>query len=123
MLLMASATGIRVLANICLLSEAEGGRSTSLNGWYGPNHNFGGAGDREMDTGFIEFPEGVTLSPGGSVDVELTFGIRPGLDQVVVPGRRWRIQEGKRLVGFGTVLAMVVEDPDLAATAANGRND
>ena len=107
MLPMASATGIRVLAKICLLSEAEGGRSTPLNGWYGPNHNFGSVGDREMDTGFIEFPEGVTPSPGACVDVELTFWNRPGLDQVVVPGRRWRIQEGKRLVGFGTVLAIV----------------
>lgn len=60
-----------------------------------------------MDVAFIELADGEALHPGEATELELTFWDRPGLDEVLAPGREWRIQEGPRLVGVGTVLEIV----------------
>lgn len=102
--------GIRARVLIRLLPAEEGGRSTPAQGSYRPNHNFGAPSDRTMDVAFIEFESGETLNPGDAVEREITFWQRPGLDDVIVPGRRWHIQEGDRLVGTGVVLKVL--DPN-----------
>ncbi len=102
-------SGIRVRARIRLLHSAESGRTVAVCGSYRPNHNFGAADNVEMDVAFIEFAEGETLHPGEVTERELTFWGRPGLDDVLKPGREWRIQEGRQLVGIGTVLEIVQE--------------
>jgi translation elongation factor EF-Tu-like GTPase len=100
-------SNIRVRARITLLPAEESSRALPVHGSYRPNHNFGAADSREMDVGFVEFAEGESLHPGEAIEREITFWSRPGLNEVLVPGRAWRIQEGARLVGIGTVLEIL----------------
>src|SRR5262245_8780945 len=100
-------SNIRVRARISLLPTHESGRTVPVRASYRPNHNFGTPDNREMDIGFIEFGQGELLHPGESIEREITFWSRPGLEDVLVPGREWRIQEGPRLVGIGTVLEVL----------------
>jgi elongation factor Tu len=60
-----------------------------------------------MDTGFIELPEQLIVLPGDSFETEFVLWDRPGLDRIVVPGRQWRIQQGRQLVAIGTVLSVL----------------
>ena len=101
-----SGLGIRIKARIEMLSAEEGAGHFSIWGSYRPNHNFGDAENRNMDIGFIELGE-KRLSPGDNLETELTIWSRPGLEDVLQPGRKWRIQAGRRLVGFGTVIAVL----------------
>jgi translation elongation factor EF-Tu-like GTPase len=103
-------SNIRVRARITLLPSEESGRILPVvRGSYRPNHNFGAADSREMDVGFVEFADDESLHPGETIEREITFWSRPGLNEVLVPGRAWRIQEGARLVGIGTVLEILNE--------------
>lgn len=97
--------GICVRANIRLLPTAESGRTTPIQGSYRPNHNFFGPDNRDMAVGCIELPAGVALHPGESMDLSITFLPWDRLEGELWPGRTWRIQEGARLMGIGTVLA------------------
>ncbi|HZF95199.1 MAG TPA: hypothetical protein VEZ20_10065 [Allosphingosinicella sp.] len=96
---------IPVRARIRLLPREEGGRATPIVGGtsYRPNHNFMSDQNVEMGMGAIDLPPGFLLQPGESVEVEMTLYPWP-LDTDISPGREWRIQEGGRLVGIGTVL-------------------
>ncbi|MEA1649926.1 hypothetical protein UAJ10_12995 [Nitrospirillum sp. BR 11164] len=100
---------IRVRAMVRLLSVAEGGRATPVRGSYRPNHNFFGPDNREMATGFIDLPVGAELKPGDSIEVPMAFWRWSGLDGQLYPGREWRIQEGAKLVGWGTVIQVLSE--------------
>ena len=99
--------GIRIKARIELLASAAGGRMFPVRESYRPNHNFGGPNSREFEIGFLDFPEGEFLAPGESKEMEITLWMRPGLIESISPGKRWRIQEGHQLVGFGIVLEML----------------
>jgi elongation factor Tu len=96
--------GITVKANIRLLPTGEGGRASSIKGSYRPNHNFFGPDNRDMTIGFIDLPDGTELRPGDDIDLPITFWNWPGLEGQIHQGREWRIQEGAKLVGIGTVL-------------------
>lgn len=102
-----SSPGIRIKARIFLLPTADSGKTVPIRGSYRPNHNFGTAENREMDIGFLEFGQGEVLRPGESTELEMTLWPRPGLEDVVQPGREWRIQEGHQLVGVGKVLEVL----------------
>jgi elongation factor Tu len=97
---------IRVLARIRLLPTDEGGRSFPIPGGtsYRPNHNFFGSDNSEMAVGLIELPEGESLHPGETVDVEVVFLTWPRLTPELYQGREWIIQEGRTVVGVGRVL-------------------
>ncbi len=99
--------GIFVRANIRLLTAADGGRTTSVRGSYRPNHNFFEPDNRDMTVGFIDLPEGVELRPGESVNLPIRFWNWPGLKDQIYPGREWRIQEGAKLVGIGTIIEVL----------------
>ena len=99
--------GILVRAKIRLLPGAESGRTTPIRGSYRPNHIFFGSDNRTMTAGFINLPEGTELHPGESIEVPIMFWKWPGLEDVIYRGREWRIQEGPRLVAFGTVLEIL----------------
>jgi len=99
--------GITVRANIRLLPAAESGRTAPIRGSYRPNHNFFGPDDRNMTVGTIDLPNGTELHPGESIELPIIFGNWPGLDGQIYPGREWRIQEGTRLIGIGTVLEVL----------------
>jgi len=98
---------IFVRANIRLLPPAESGRTTPIRGSYRPNHNFFAPGNRNMTVGFIDLPEGTHLRPGESIDLPIMFWNWPGLTDQIYPGREWRIQEGAKLVGIGTILEVL----------------
>lgn len=97
---------LTIRARVELLATDDGGRQTPLFGpvSYRPNHNFFGDDNRDMCMGEIELEEGQTLAPGEAVDVKMVLLAWPALTQDIQLGRRWRIQEGARLVGWGTVI-------------------
>jgi hypothetical protein len=99
---------LRLFARIDLLPSSEGGRQNALRGpvSYRPNHNFFDAANPEMCIGKIDLVEGQTLEPGASMDLELILIARPELAQELRVGRKWRLQEGMHLVGWGTILSM-----------------
>jgi translation elongation factor EF-Tu-like GTPase len=99
--------GILVRAMIRLLPGNEGGRTVPIQGSYRPNHNFFGPDDKNMTVGFVELPKGTKLHPGDSVELPIFFWNCAGLERIIYPGREWRIQEGSKLVGFGTVLEVL----------------
>src|SRR5258708_2500420 len=98
---------ILVRANIRLLPTAESGRAKPIRGSYRPNHNFFGP-DRNMTIGVIDLPEGRELHPGESIDLPIMFWNWPGLRDQIYPGREWRIQEGGKLVGIGTIIELLL---------------
>ena len=59
-----------------------------------------------MAVGFVRLPDGVELHPGESIDCDIDFWPWEGLEGQIYPGREWRIQEGGKLVGIGTVLSV-----------------
>lgn len=97
---------IPIRAHIALLSTDEGGRKTALRGpvSYRPNHNFFDQENRDMCMGAIELADGQSLAPGDALDVDMTLLAWPALSKEIKKGRRWRLQEGAQLVGWGTVL-------------------
>lgn len=101
---------IHVRARIRLLSTAEGGREQPFPVSFRANHNFSDTEDSLMTLGRIDLPEGRTLQPGESIEVLLSLWNGPGLEGQIHPGREWRIQEGPKLIGFGTVLE-ILPDP------------
>lgn len=98
---------VSVRANVRLLSTAEGGRASSIKGSYRPNHNFFGPDDRDMTIGCIDLPADTELHPGASIDLPITLWRWPGLEGQIYPGREWRIQEGAKLIGIGTILEVL----------------
>ena len=98
---------IRVLARVQVLATADGGRSGPFTARYRPNHNFGGAEDREFFMGQVEVPEGEWVYPGETRELAITFVNVAGLRELLTPGRRWRIQEGWRLVATAELLSLL----------------
>ncbi len=87
-----------------LLRAEAGGRRSAVRSGYRPNHNFGGPDDREFCIGQIDFEPDDPIALGDSREVLVRFISGPGLQDRLLVGRRWRIQEGSRLVGEATVL-------------------
>jgi len=98
---------IKVRATIRLLSTAENGRTDPIRGHYRPNHGFFGPESHETSIGAISLPEGFELHPGQSIETSIDFWPQPGLAEQIYPGRQWRIQEGRKLVGIGTVVEVL----------------
>ncbi|WP_278377150.1 hypothetical protein [Sphingobium yanoikuyae] len=92
-----------IRASIRLLSTIEGGRRHAISGSYRPNHNFFEPLDLEMARGSIDVPNGKELRPGESAEFLIELFIGPQHQAEIYPGRKWRIQEGATLVGWGTV--------------------
>lgn len=95
---------IVVRASIAVVPEDQGGRHGPFTKGFRPNHNFGGPEDRFFFIGQIEVAEGDWVYPGDTRELLVTFLNARGLRELLVPGRTWRIQEGPRLVGSGTVI-------------------
>jgi translation elongation factor EF-Tu-like GTPase len=98
---------VRVRARIHLLSPDEGGRTSAVFGSYRPIHNFFGPDDREMAMGFIEVPTERPFQPGETREFEILLSTWPTLMPELKEGRTWRIQEGRHLVGTGTILEVL----------------
>ena len=100
--------GLIIKARLELLSISEGGRTGPIftEYKYRPNHNFGDADNRNFYIGQIEDPAKRNLMPGESYDIDVRFFGAKGLKDLLTLGRRWRIQEGGRLVAFAEVLTL-----------------
>lgn len=97
---------IRVLARVHVLTSADGGRSVPFTANYRPNHNFGDAENPQFFMGQVELPEGEWVHPGETRDLAITFSNAAGLEEQLTPGRRWRIQEGWRLVATAELISL-----------------
>ncbi|ESQ74429.1 hypothetical protein ABAC402_14010 [Asticcacaulis sp. AC402] len=99
------------MARIDLLPTSVSGRELPIKGGnsYRPNHNFFEPENGNMTVGFIDLPAGQDLWPAHSVEVPISFFYWEGLDGQIYPGRKWRVQEGARVVGIGTVLEVLPE--------------
>lgn len=98
---------IKVVAEISLLTEEEGGRASPIKATYRPNHNFGTEKNREFYIGQIEIPRGDELHPGKTYKLPVTFINGPGLEKMLTVGREWRIQEGAKLVAIAKVVEAI----------------
>ena len=96
---------IVVRATIAVVPTDKGGRVGPFTKGLRPNHNFGSQDDRFFYIGQIEVPEGEWVYPGETRELSVTFLNARGLCDLLKPGRTWRIQEGARLIGTGTVIA------------------
>ncbi|CAN5824742.1 hypothetical protein BH11VER1_BH11VER1_24260 [soil metagenome] len=50
--------------------------------------------------------EGEWVYPGETRELSITFLNAPGLSEMLTPGRTWRIQEGPKQIGAGTVIGI-----------------
>ncbi|HEV7427412.1 MAG TPA: hypothetical protein VGQ46_13690 [Thermoanaerobaculia bacterium] len=89
-----------------VLSTEEGGRTSPFRAQYRPNHNFGDSENRHFYIGQVEVPEGESVAPGETRELAITFLAVVGVAEKLKPGRRWRIQEGAKLVALAEVLAV-----------------
>lgn len=108
---------IRIRARVHFLTTEQGGRSSPIFGHVGyhPNHNFYGPDKQEMCLGIIDLAEGEKVWPGDTIERVITLLILSELKSEIREGREWRIQEGRRLVGIGTVLEVL----DLESNASS----
>ena len=91
-----------------LLLPHEGGRKAAVRGSYRPIHNFG-LPNCQMANATIDFASDEQLIPGETRQFDLEFIRFPALEQEMRPGREWTIQEGREVVGKGTVVAVLEE--------------
>ena len=99
---------VRLRARLRLLPGGEG-RTEPICGpvSYRPVCNFYGPDNLISALGVIDLPAGAVLSPGESLDVDMWFVRFPWPMAELSPGREWRLQEGRRLVGFGVALEIL----------------
>jgi elongation factor Tu len=90
-----------------VLPTAEGGRTAPFTTNYRPNHNFGDAENRQFFIGQVEVPEGEWVHPGETRELTITFMNVVGLREQLTPGRRWRLQEGWRLIATAELLSLL----------------
>ena len=97
---------IVVRAKIRMIPTDKGGRVGPFTKGLRPNHNFGSEEDRFFYIGQIEVSEGEWVYPGDTRELSITFLNARGLSKMLTPGRTWSIQEGPKLIGTGTVIAI-----------------
>jgi translation elongation factor EF-Tu-like GTPase len=97
---------VRVEARVRFLTTAEGGRSSSIQGGgrYGSNHNFFWPENRDMCIGFIELDDGEQVTPGDTIEKTITLLVFPAVEPEIRRGKKWRLQEGNKLVATGIIV-------------------
>lgn len=93
-----------VLARIEVVKTEDGGRDGPFTSQYRPNHNFADPENRSFYIGQINVPEGEWIYPGDTRDLRIEFLGGAGLEDELTLGRKWRIQEGGKLVAIGEIL-------------------
>ena len=97
---------IKVRASIAMTAQDQEGRHGPFTKGFSPNHNFQGADDRVFFIGQIEVEENEWFYPGETKELYVTFLDARGLRELLTPDRTWRIGEGPRHVGTGTVITV-----------------
>lgn len=98
---------VLVLARVHLLSTEEGGRLGPVTARYRPNHNFCLEENRRFYIGQLQIPEGKWIHPGETIEVEVAFFNVGDIKNLLTIGRRWRIQEGQKLVANAEVISII----------------
>jgi hypothetical protein len=98
---------LRVRASVQMLTSQEGGKAVAVRGLYRPNHNFGGADNRELWFGQIQLGPGERIEPGERREVLIEFPDDSRLRKELSPDRKWRIQEGQKVVANATVIEIL----------------
>lgn len=96
---------VDVIAQVELIPTDEGGREQPLLGVhpYRPNHNFFGPENIVMCMGQLDIPAGDPKYPGDIFACDMRLILHPDIADTMQPGRRWRIQEGRKLVAYAEV--------------------
>jgi len=99
---------VDVIARIALLPTDAGGREQPLTGVhpYRPNHNFFDPDNIVMCMGELAVSDGQVIYPGDIFDCPVRLILHPEIADTIEPGRKWRIQEGKRLVANAEVIEL-----------------
>jgi elongation factor Tu len=87
-----------------MLTPQEGGKTSAVRGLCRPNHNFGGADNRELWFGQIQLGPGERIEPGERREVVIEFPDDGRLLKELYPGRIWKIQEGPKVVATATLV-------------------
>jgi translation elongation factor EF-Tu-like GTPase len=103
---------IRVLARVSVLRTEDGGRAGPFACHYRPNHNIGGSEDRIFYIGQVEVAEGAWVHPGEVCELPISFLNVRGLSELLHVGRKWRIQEGGKLVANAEIVSIAKEEPN-----------
>ena len=94
----------RVFARISVLRTENGGRQSPFTTHFRPNHNFGDEENARFYIGQVEVPRGEWVFPGETRNLWIEFLSGPHLVENLTIGRKWRIQEGPRLVAMAEIL-------------------
>jgi hypothetical protein len=100
---------ISVKAKLKMKSTEEGGRKTGFISGYRPNHVFEyNQTDKLLQTyvGDIVFDDGNTIEPGEERIVTVRFLMCQKIEQYLNIGRRWRIQEGPKILGEAEIISL-----------------
>lgn len=98
----------KVRAKVRFLTAEEGGLRQSFSTEYAfrPNHNFGDAANRSFYMGQFDFLGRELVPLGEELEVKILFVDGRGLEEMLVLGRAWRIQQGSHLIGTGEILSV-----------------
>ena len=97
---------LKAKARIYFLKKEDNGRDKPFSKSYRPNHNFDGPENRNFFIGQVELKEGEWVHPGETRELRVTFINVRGLAEKLAIGRKWRIQEGSKLVALAEVLCV-----------------
>ena len=101
---------IIVKAIVTMKKTEEGGRITGFRSGYRPSHVFEMPDDvRNLSAfvGDIQFDGQELFEPGETKMVTVRFLKAPPIEKHIVPGQKWFINEGARVLGFGEILEIL----------------
>ena len=101
---------IIVSARITFKSTNDGGRAGPVAPGYRPNHAFEKYGvDKQINyhIGEIQFDEREYIYPGETALVTVIFLKLGSIERFLIPGQKWFVYEGARLVAEGEILYLI----------------
>jgi len=104
---------VDVLARVSLVPTDEGGREQPLLGTYSyrPNHNFFEPDNIVMCMGELQISPEEPRFPGEVFECLIRMILHPEIADSMAPGRKWRIQEGRKLVANAEVIELRARKP------------
>ena len=92
-------------AEITFLSTEQGGRQAPVTSGYRPNHDF--ALNGILNDALHEYLDCELVSPGQTARAQMWFLVPQYHEGRLYPGFRFTVQEGSRIVGYGTVTRII----------------
>ena len=98
---------ITITAKIYLYPTNQGGRKTSINSGYRPDHVFEYQNKHQFKYAFmgdIHFNKCQNLSPGETTEAAVRFLSHQPIEEHLTVGRKWFLHEGPVKVGEGEII-------------------